>query len=392
MTIIRTGVAMALTMNLASVAAAQANEPSSGAPTRVIVTIENLAPSFGTFLTPVWVGFHEGNFDTYDGNTPASNDPRPGSVAMERLCEDGNNGPIAEDFASLSAGIDATIPGANGPIAPGDVTQKTFLLNANSADQRFFSYASMILPSNDFCISNGSPVRHPVFDENGRFVAQDFFVAGSEVLDAGTEVNDEVPENTAFFGQATPDTGVDENGTIGTLGSDRPAIGFRARGTGGILDDPRFRMADFVVAGYPVAKISFTSAPAITDALDFRARLEGRANGIAHYSLEADGTVLTFDHVYTRLGGVAGATLNLVETGAVVAQLLPEDLSKLSREQRRKLRFYLSGQISADALRGPFAGQPLDTLSQAILDGDVEVRVLTRKQPEGAIKGELQVR
>lgn len=36
------------------------------AQTQVIVNIENLAPQQGTFLTPVWVGFHNGNFDIYD--------------------------------------------------------------------------------------------------------------------------------------------------------------------------------------------------------------------------------------------------------------------------------------------------------------------------------------
>ena len=386
------GVFTALTLSLAISAPAAASDGDTSAPTRVIVTIENLAPSFGTFLTPVWVGFHEGQFDTYDGNTPASNDPRPGSVAMERLCEDGNNGPISEDFAALSAGIDATIAGANGPLAPGDVVTKTFLLDANDANHRFFSYASMILPSNDFCISNGSPVRHPVFDESGQFIARDFFVAGAEVLDAGTEVNDEVPANTAFFGQVTPDTGVDENGTIGTLGGDRPAIGFRPRGEGGIIDDPRFRMADFLAPGFPVAKISFVAAPAITERVDFHVRLKGRARGFGHYSLKADGTVLKFDHVYTRLRGVTGATLNLVDTGAVVARLLPEDLSTLGRRTRRNLRHYLSGQIDAQALIGPFSGQPLDTLTQAILDGRIEVRIQTKSEPEGAVRGPVQTK
>ncbi|MEO1336618.1 MAG: spondin domain-containing protein [Myxococcota bacterium] len=355
------------------------------------MTIENMAPSFGTFLTPVWVGFHEGRFDTYDGNQPASNDPRPGSLAMERLCEDGNNGPISEDFAALSQGLDATIAGPNGPLAPGEVVSSAFLLDANSPDQRYFSYASMILPSNDFCISNGNPQRHLIFDDNGQFVAQDFFVAGSEVLDAGTEVNDEVPANTAFFGQATPDTGVDENGTIGTLGGDRPAIGFRAKGTGSVLDDPRFRMADFLLPGYPVTKISFAAAPAVVANFDFAARLGGQARGFGHYNLREKGTVLKFDHVYTRLRGVTGATLNLVDTGAVVARLLPEDLSKLSRQARRNLRFYLSGELRADALTGPMAGQPLDALSQALKDGRVEVRIQTRSDAE-AVRGLISLR
>ncbi|MEM7677939.1 MAG: spondin domain-containing protein, partial [Myxococcota bacterium] len=109
---LNTGAFAALTLGLL-VSSAQAESVES-TKTRVVVTIENMAPQFGTFLTPVWVGFHEGRFDTYDGNQPASNDPRPGSVAMERLCEDGNNGPLSEDFAALSLGLDATIAGPNG--------------------------------------------------------------------------------------------------------------------------------------------------------------------------------------------------------------------------------------------------------------------------------------
>ena len=389
MNAVKTGLTMALATALSTPALAdEANET----PTRVVVTIENLAPSFGTFLTPFWVGFHEGRFDTYDGNTPASNDPRPGSVAMERLCEDGNNGPISQDFDELSRGIDATIAGANGPLAPGDVATKTFLLDANDPNQRYFSYASMILPSNDFCISNGSPVRHPVFDATGRFIAQNFFVVGSEVLDAGTEVNDEVPANTAFFGQSTPNTGIDENGTIGTLGSDRPAIGFAPRGSGGVLDDPRFRMADFLAPGYPVTKISFAAAPAVVDDLDFKAQLGGRAHGFARAYLRDDGTVLNYDVVYSRLRRITGATLNLRSTGQVVAQLLPEDLSTLTRPARRNLRFHLSGQLDADGLTGALAGQPLDTLSKALKEGKIEIRILTRAEPAGAARGHFELR
>ena len=159
-------------------------------PTRVSVTIENLAPQAGTFQTPFWVGFHEGEFDTYDGNTPASNDPVPGSIAMESLCEDGNTGPITADFAALSAGTDATLPGPNGPIAPGDVASGSWLLDSSDPAARYFSYASMIIPSNDFCIANGNPRAHPVFDGSGNFVAEGFFVTGAQTLDAGTEVND----------------------------------------------------------------------------------------------------------------------------------------------------------------------------------------------------------
>ena len=102
-------------------------QPASAQATRIVVTIENLAPQNGALLTPFWVGFHEGVFDTYDGNTPASNDPQPGSVAMERICEDGDNSAIMGDFAELSPeGTDTTIPGPNGPIAPNDIARQSF--------------------------------------------------------------------------------------------------------------------------------------------------------------------------------------------------------------------------------------------------------------------------
>jgi hypothetical protein len=57
-------------------------------------------------------------------------------------------------------------------------------------------------------------------------------------------VNDELPLNTAFFGQVTDDTGVPQAGVV-TI---HP--GFLAAGMGGILDDSRFSNADFGQPGY----------------------------------------------------------------------------------------------------------------------------------------------
>ena len=379
------------------------SSPAAAEPARVVVTIENLAPRAGTFQTPFWVGFHEGVFDTYDGNTAASSDPRPGSVAMERLCEDGNTGAIAQDFADLSNGVDATIPGPNGPIAPGDVATRSFVLDAADPNHRFFSYASMIIPSNDFCISNGNPQAHEIFDVSGQLVARDFFVTGAEILDGGTEVNDEAPENTAFFGQQTPNTGASEGGLIGTLGSDRPAIGFLPPGSGGILDDARFRMADFLAPGYPFAKISFASAPAIIDDRDFFVSLSGPdevpevdtgASGVGRYQLRDGGTTLEFDHSLRRLRDVVAAHLHLGaegENGPVVAFLIPADLSALSRVESTRLRKRIEGTLSGGDLMGPLAGQPLDVLIAAIEAGNVYVNIHSGRAPSGEIRGQVEL-
>ena len=76
----------------------------------LVVTVENHAPAGGTFQTPVWVGLHDGTFDSYDAGLLASALPLAGSGALERLAEDGDTGPLASDFSNLQAsGVDRTL-------------------------------------------------------------------------------------------------------------------------------------------------------------------------------------------------------------------------------------------------------------------------------------------
>ncbi len=214
------------------------------------VTIENLAPTNGTYLTPVWVGFHNGAFDLYDSGVAAS-------PALERIAEDGNFAPLRTAFAASGAGaVDGAVFGNSIPqIMPGETTTAWFSVNPNAATSRYFSYASMVVPSNDAFIANGNPLAFELFDASGNFHAVDFIVTGDRVLDAGTEVNDELPANTAFFGQATPNTGVDEHGVVHTHS------GFKPVGSGGILDSANFANADFKASGYQVARIRVTAVP-----------------------------------------------------------------------------------------------------------------------------------
>ena len=378
------------------------DEPDeSGAQTRLVVTIENLAPQQGNFQTPFWVGLHDGTFDLYDRDAPASTDPQPGSVALERLAEDGNNAPITEEFAALSDGVDATVPGPNGPIGPGDVARTSFVVDATDEDVRYFSYGSMVLPSNDFFVANGNPEAHQVFSEDGTLVAQSFFITGDEVLDAGTEVDDEIPENTAFFGQMAPDTGVDENGVV------VDAEGFQPASEGGILADPRFAMADFEVEGYPIAKISFSAAPAFTEEARFRGRVAPRnevpsvtspARGFASTHLTENGMALNYRITTTNLRNVVGAHLHLGvpdENGPIVANLIePREPGGGDFDE------VIRGQIRTPDLTGPLTGQPLDALINEINDGNVYVNIHTNDGvgepgtgpgdfPAGELRGQL---
>ncbi|GBF81064.1 PEP-CTERM sorting domain-containing protein [Aphanothece sacrum] len=227
---------------------------SAASAAKLKVTITNLSPTNGTFLTPLWVGFHNGGFDIYDRGVSLNAFP-----GTEALIEDGNTGPISAQFNAVGAGtVQGTITAPGGfpaapVIDPGETTSLSFEVDRTLASSRYFSYASMIIPSNDAFIANGNPLAHPIFDNSGNFIGADFIVLGSSVLDGGTEVNDESTTNTAFFGQATPNTGVDENGIVALHSGFIPG--------GPILSDPRFANANFLAPGYQVARIQVELVP-----------------------------------------------------------------------------------------------------------------------------------
>lgn len=239
------------------------------APVEVRVTIENLAPTDGTLITPVWVGFHDGSIDMFNRGEAAS-------AALERLAEDGDAAPLSSAFDATGSGsAQATIlsGGEIPPFAPGQRASHTVWLDPDAPASRYFSYAAMVIPSNDAFIGNDDPMRHPVFDGAGRFVGGSFTVMGREVWDAGTEVNDEAAMNTAFLGQETPDTGATESGAV------MPHAGFKAAGMGGVLDGSfagfSFSSADFKAAGYAIARITLSVPQAITVTVENLAPTDG---------------------------------------------------------------------------------------------------------------------
>ncbi|MCR9247292.1 MAG: CHRD domain-containing protein [bacterium] len=359
---------------------------------RVNVTIENLAPANGTFATPFWVGFHDGTFDTYDGGTLASSLPMPNSIAIESIAEDGNTGPLMSDFAALALGrVDATIPGPNGPVAPGEAATMAFLLDPSDVRDRYFSYASMVIPSNDTFVANGNPMAHPIFDSNGNFVASDFFVAGQNAAnDAGTEVNDELPMNTAFFGQMAPNTGVTENAVITT------APGFNAPGTGGILDAPRFRNGDYTLGGYPFLRVGFKAAPAVTDVRTYSTFALGgfqvppvatSAIALSGAALLDDGTRIMIVVQALGLADLTAAHLHLGglgTNGPVVADLLANTtVANMPNNQ-----FFVAEIRTAD-LTGPLASFPLDELIRRIEGGMIYLNLHSTAHPNGEIRGQV---
>lgn len=214
---------------------------------QVQVTIENLAPANGTYFTPVWVGFHNGGFDTYDTGSPAL-------PYLERLAEDGNAQPLNDLFqlATAGSGVSDIIPSPGGAFAPGDMaTSMTYDLDPVA--NKYLNFASMIIPSNDAFIGNDGSMDLQIFADDGSFMGTDIFIIGSMIMDAGTEMNTEIPEYTAFLGQMAPNMGPSENGMI------HPHEGFIPGGN--ILSNPDFANADFTRYGYPVAQLKVEAVP-----------------------------------------------------------------------------------------------------------------------------------
>ena len=118
----------------------------------------------------------------------------------------------------ISAGIQASLAGR--------YASALFDLTPGNAANRFFSYAAMIIPSNDAFIANGSPFAHPVFDEQGSFVGEPFFVRADRTLQLGER------QRVGRRGRLVADSGHIKKEGLGTGGSLRRAVLMQRLGLG----------------------------------------------------------------------------------------------------------------------------------------------------------------
>jgi Ca2+-binding RTX toxin-like protein len=240
------------------------------------VTVDNLSPENGALIAPVWFGLHNGSFDTFEPNQTASSgvmylaeegitgleNTVPGVVeALIAMGLDVADVPPAENtLAGIFAASDAATNGGtqgvldnpDSPLGifPGNSFSTTIDIDsANLANNRFFNYAAMFFPSNDAFIANDRAIE--LFDAEGNFIGTDIVITGDRVWDAGTEVNDENPNNVPFTLDLIGN-GIDENVTI------QSHQGFQPAGSGGVLDANGgfFANADFTDSEDPIARIS----------------------------------------------------------------------------------------------------------------------------------------
>ena len=219
---------------------------------QIQITFTNLQSANGALLTPVFFATTNGTYDIF-------NEDEASSSNLERQAEDGTTGPQI-DAALASGGVNQAVATSGGPIAPGASRTITLLADSLNELTQYLSYTSMVIPSNDAFIANDEATEIPIFNENGNVIrrtgANAHIVPGDEVWDAGTEVNDEVPANTAALGQAVPNTGVVENGVVHRHPGLQGSAGFGGPIGNVLTAHPN---ADFTLPGARLASIEITS-------------------------------------------------------------------------------------------------------------------------------------
>jgi len=175
------------------------------------VTVENPNPVDGFYLAPMFVGLHDGTYDLFNFGAMAT----PG---LEHLAEDGPPDLLTNEFTApgRTAGAVVGLLGFGSmagqpPVIDGGETASMLISVADPSMARYFTFASMVVPSNDAFIGNENPMAYAVFDTSGNFLGPRIIeIFGNEVWDAGTEVNDRMGAAFSTLGG----TSSDEGGTV----------------------------------------------------------------------------------------------------------------------------------------------------------------------------------
>jgi hypothetical protein len=153
----------------------------------VTVTIQNLIGANGAAFAPLRVGFNNGSYDAFN----------LGQAATAPIISVAEGGSGAAWFpAFMAADPTATLGTVGGLLTPGATASMSFTVNPLL--NPYFTFASMIVPSNDFFIGNDDPMEYRLFDAAGNLAITSITQRATDVWDAGSEVFD--PAAAAFVG------------------------------------------------------------------------------------------------------------------------------------------------------------------------------------------------
>ncbi|MDP3612227.1 MAG: spondin domain-containing protein [Rubrivivax sp.] len=167
-----------------------AGAASQAALVDVTVTVHNLQPANSVSFAALHLGFNNGSFDAFN----------IGEVATAPIISVAELGTGAQWQAAFAAADPAATRGVvAGRLDPGATRSATFRVDTSL--NRYFTFASMVVPSNDFFIGNDDPLEYLLLDTDGNLLIPSITVGASEIWDAGSEIFD--PAAAAFVGTSS---------------------------------------------------------------------------------------------------------------------------------------------------------------------------------------------
>ena len=185
--------ALSATLSFATVAQAQQR--------MVTVTVNNLAPTNSISFAPLHLGFHSGVFDAFNNGTTAG-------AGIVSVAEGGAGDVWQANFAA--ADPNATRGTIGMALLPGQSRSMSFLVNTGL--NPFFSFAAMVVPSNDFFIGNDNPQAFRLFDAGGNLLINSIGQSSSQIWDAGSEIFSIA--GAAFLVNGNNDVRTAQNGVV----------------------------------------------------------------------------------------------------------------------------------------------------------------------------------
>ncbi len=172
---------------------------------QVRVTVQNLAPANSVSFAPLRVGFHNGTFDAFNNGQTAT-------APIISIAEGGSGSDWFPAFAAAepNATLGSVVPSPAGPLLPGATAFADFAVDP--AVNPFFTFGSMVVPSNDHFIGNDNPMQYALFDANGNLNITSISQFGRSVWDNGSETED--PANAAFLVGGVNANRVPQNGVV----------------------------------------------------------------------------------------------------------------------------------------------------------------------------------
>lgn len=191
---------------------------------QVKVTVESLVPANGISFAPVHVGFGNGSFDAFN----------LGSVATAPIVSVAEGGSGAAWFPAFAAAEPGATLGtvAFAPLQPGGMFMNTFTVDSKA--NRYFTFASMAVPSNDFFVGNDNPMAYELFGAGGKQQLTSFTVKAGEIWDAGSEAFD--PANAAFVMGGNNDLRTPQHGVVNFNFAELAGFNGLTTATGYVLD------------------------------------------------------------------------------------------------------------------------------------------------------------